>query len=85
MFVMTSFENHDETVGFFRENNYFGGHEDAFVFFPQSMLPAVDTEGKIYMQSKSSIKLAPNGNGALFDSLRSNQAVRDHMSTLEYI
>ena len=43
MFLMTSYENHDETVKFFVDNNYFGGHEDSFVFFPQMMLPALDT------------------------------------------
>lgn len=53
MFIMTSYENHDETVAFFRSNDFFGGHQDSFVFFPQAMLPAVDTEGKIFMASKS--------------------------------
>jgi len=51
MFVMTSYENHDETVSHFKENNFFGGHPNSFVFFPQSMLPAVDTNGKIMMAS----------------------------------
>ena len=45
------------------------------MFFPQSMLPAVDTDGKILMASESSLKLAPNGNGALFDSLNTNLEV----------
>ena len=75
MFVMTSYENHDETVNFFRDNDFFGGDQNSFVFFPQSMLPAVDENGKIMLQSSSSIKLAPNGNGALFDSLKSNKEV----------
>ena len=43
MFVMTSPENHEETVQFFKENGYFGGLESSFVFFQQQMLPAVDT------------------------------------------
>ena len=34
MFVMTSYENHDETVAFFRENAFFGGDQNSFVFFP---------------------------------------------------
>ena len=75
MFVMTSFENHDETVTFFRDNKFFGGDQNSFVFFPQSMLPAVDTDGKIMLASQSSLKLAPNGNGALFDSLKTNREV----------
>jgi len=69
MYVMTSHENHRETVQFFRQNHYFGGDESSFVFFPQAMLPALTTEGKIMMSSKSSLKLAPNGNGAFFDAL----------------
>ena len=85
MFVMTSYENHDETVAFFRENNFFGGREDSFVFFPQSMLPAVDETGKILMSSTSSLKLAPNGNGALFDSLKTNREVQGLISVLDYV
>ena len=49
------------------------------------MLPAVDLEGKILMRSKSSLKLAPNGNGALFDSLRSNPKVQKLIKPLKYV
>ena len=76
MFIMTSFENHDETVQFFKENGYFGGQESSFVFFPQQMLPAVDTNGKIMMRKHTNIKLAPNGNGAFFEALKSNASVQ---------
>lgn len=69
MLVMTSYENHDETVQFFKQNFYFGGDESSFVFFPQTMLPALTKDGKIMMSSKGSLKLAPNGNGAFFDAL----------------
>lgn len=34
MLIMTSQENHSETVEFFRENNFFGGDESLFEFFP---------------------------------------------------
>ena len=43
MLVMTTHENYSETVEFFAQNDYFGGVEDNFMFFKQSMLPAVDT------------------------------------------
>lgn len=85
MFVMTSYENHEETVNFFRENYFFGGKEDSFVFFPQAMLPAVDTSGKIMLETYCKVKLAPNGNGALFDSLRSNEALQRKIACYEYI
>ena len=49
------------------------------------MLPAVDENGKIMMASQSSLKLAPNGNGALFDSLKSNREVQGLISVLDYV
>ena len=64
MFVMTSPDNHEETIQFFRDNAFFGGQESSFVFFPQQMLPALDTNGKIMLKSYTNLKLAPNGNGA---------------------
>jgi UDP-N-acetylglucosamine/UDP-N-acetylgalactosamine diphosphorylase len=85
MLVMTSFENHSETVQFFRQNFFFGGDESSFIFFPQAMLPALTTEGKIMMSSKSTLKLAPNGNGAFFDSLQKEQGLRDLLGGFEYV
>ena len=85
MFIMTSRENHDETVQFFRDNSYFGGQESNFVFFPQQMLPALDTNGKIMLQSYCQLKLAPNGNGALFEALKTNQEIQRAVSSFEYL
>tara|TARA_B110000285_G_C15064094_1_gene584085 strand:+ start:601 stop:870 length:270 start_codon:yes stop_codon:yes gene_type:complete len=72
LMIMTSSVNHEETYGFFKSNNFFGGNESSFVFFSQSSLPAVDPDGKIIMRTQSEIQLAPNGNGALFDSIKNN-------------
>lgn len=69
MLVMTNHETHNEIVSFYKDNDYFGGDPDQFVFFPQTMLPAFTTEGKIMLAGKGKIKLAPNGNGAFFDSV----------------
>ena len=49
---MTSALNHYETIKFFEDNLYFGGDKNSFVFFQQSVLPAVDLNGKIIMKSK---------------------------------
>ena len=51
LFILTNYQNHDDTVNHFRDNNFFGAHPDSFVFFPQAMLPAVDLDGKILMAS----------------------------------
>ena len=49
------------------------------------MLPAVNFEGKILMQSPSAIKLAPNGNGSLFDAIRQRQDVQAVIKNLAYL
>jgi len=49
------------------------------------MLPAMDKKGKIMMGSNHTLKLAPNGNGALFDSLKSDENVQRAISSFEYI
>lgn len=85
MLVMTSRENHDETCEFFASNDYFGAKESNFMFFPQAMLPALGLDGKILMNSTSTIKLSPNGNGALFDSIKTRSDLREFIGTLEYL
>ena len=86
LLVMTSGNNHAETVGFFKENNYFGGHEDSFMFFSQAMLPAIDHKtGKFLMKSKNSLQLSPNGNGALFDSINTNAEVQKVIESVDQV
>lgn len=69
LFVMTSDKNHDATVGFFKEHAYFGYKEEYIHFFKQSMAPAADYNGKIYMESKSKMSTSPNGNGGWYVSM----------------
>ena len=85
MFVMTSYENHDETVQFFKDNCFFGGAEESFIFFPRQMLPALDTNGKIMLKSYCDLKLAPNGNGAFFDALSKDERIKNILAELEYV
>ena len=42
LMIMTSGVNHEETVDFFKKNNYFGAAKESILFFPQATLPAVD-------------------------------------------
>lgn len=70
LFVMTSDKNHTKTVDFFKKHNYFGYHPEYVKFFMQEMAPATDYEGRVYMESKSSISSSPNGNGGWFSSMK---------------
>ena len=70
LFVMTSEKNHDATVGFFKEHDYFGYDKDYIAFFKQDMAPAADFDGKVYMEAKDSIATSPNGNGGWFLTMK---------------
>lgn len=68
-YIMTSDINYQDTVSFFEEHNYFGYNKDYIHFFVQEMNPATDFDGKILMNSTSSLALSPNGNGGWFSSM----------------
>lgn len=72
LFVMTSDKNHDATVAFLREKNYFGYRSEYIHFFKQEMAAAVDYNGKIYLEGKGRLSTSPNGNGGWFISLQKN-------------
>ena len=69
LFIMTSDKNHDATVKFFKEKDYFGYNEEYVTFFMQEMAPAADYSGKVYMEAKGKIASSPNGNGGWFTSM----------------
>lgn len=70
LFVMTSEKNHDATVNFFREHDYFGYDSEYIAFFMQDMAPTADYGGKVYMEAKDCIATSPNGNGGWFLSMK---------------
>lgn len=69
LFIMTSEKNHDKTVAFLKEKNFFGYREDKVVFFKQDMAPACDYNGKLYMEAKDRISTSPNGNAGWYSSM----------------
>lgn len=77
LYVMTSDKNHDETIAFFEEKNYFGYPKDFVKFFKQEMAPSVDFQGKLYMESADSLSLSPNGNGGWFYSMEVTGVLKD--------
>ncbi len=72
LFVMTSDKNHEATVKFLKEKNYFGYKEEYIHFFKQEMAAATDYNGKIYLEEKGRLSTSPNGNGGWFISLQRN-------------
>lgn len=69
LFIMTSDINRDETVAFFKENNYFGYPKDKVHFYVQDTEPVCDLDGKIFLAEKHRVAQSPNGNGGWYSSL----------------
>lgn len=86
LFVMTSDKNHDATVTFMKEKNYFGYREEYVHFFEQEMAAATDYNGKIYLEEKGKLSTSPNGNGGWFISLK-NSGLLDlvHREGIEWL
>ena len=70
LYFMTSDKNHEQTTSFWKAHDYFGYPESEVKFFKQDMAPAVDYNGKIYLEKKDTPALSPNGNGGWFASLQ---------------
>ena len=69
LFIMTSEKNHDDTVAFLTEHDFFGYRPDRVVFFRQDMAPACDFDGRLYMEAKDRISTSPNGNAGWYSSM----------------
>ncbi|GGE68680.1 UDPGP type 1 family protein [Priestia taiwanensis] len=76
-YIMTSPHNEKDTKDFFEKHNFFGYDRSAVTFFNQNLFPAIDADGKIMLEDKGTISLAPNGNGGVFNSLLANGFLQD--------
>ena len=78
-YIMTSPINHEETINYFKENEYFGLSDQDILFFQQGMLPCLTDDGKIIMETSSKVAMAPDGNGGIYPSLK-NSGMLDNMT-----
>jgi UDP-N-acetylglucosamine/UDP-N-acetylgalactosamine diphosphorylase len=87
-FIMTSHANHVATETFFKENKFFGLDPAKVHFFRQGRMPAVDFNGKILLETKSSIAMSPDGHGGSLRALERSGALdlmkRENIDTLSF-
>ena len=76
-YIMTSNENHEETLAFLEKNNYFGYDKNSVKLFKQGELPLIDVDGKMLIGKNLKVREASNGNGGVFTSLRTTGMLAD--------
>ncbi len=67
--IMTSPLNHEATVNFFIENNFFGMDRQNVRFFEQGTICALTPDGKAVLDGDDHLALVPDGNGGCFRAL----------------
>ena len=76
-YIMTSPMNHLQTLEFFKQQKFFGLNEENIILFQQGVLPCLDFEGKIILESKCKCAMAPDGNGGIYNSMKKNHIFDD--------
>ncbi|KAL8935550.1 MAG: hypothetical protein Q9216_005365 [Gyalolechia sp. 2 TL-2023] len=76
-YVMTSGPTRRPTEQFFEEHNYFGLNKDDVSIFEQGVLPCISSEGKILLESKAKVAVAPDGNGGIYQALLTSNVRTD--------
>ena len=79
-YIMTSIENDSATRSFLIDNNCFGLNRTDIFIFTQGEVPAVDTDGNMLLETKSTIAMNPDGHGGVLSALRQSGGL-DEMST----
>ncbi|KAF9479438.1 UDP-N-acetylglucosamine diphosphorylase [Pholiota conissans] len=70
-YVMTSGPTRRDTEDFFKQNSYFGLNPKNVILFEQGTLPCLTMEGKVLLETRSRVAVAPDGNGGLYAATRS--------------
>ncbi|ORX70721.1 nucleotide-diphospho-sugar transferase [Linderina pennispora] len=73
--VMTSGPTSAATQQKFVDENFFGLNPDDVFFFNQGVLPCFDLEGKILLENRGKVAVAPDGNGGIYEALRLSGAL----------
>lgn len=74
-YIMTSPQNHAQTVAYFESRDYFGLPRDSVRFFQQGQMPAFLPDGRIALAAMHRVALSPDGHGGSLRALRGSGAL----------
>ena len=72
-YIMTSQATDLDTKNYFQQNNFLGLPPNSVHFFQQAMLPSLDLEGKLVLDTKNHIAENPNGHGGTLVALKEDK------------
>lgn len=76
-YIMTNPLNHEQTVGFLKDHDFFGLPQRDVYLFTQGMLPVFDLSGRMLLADKHRLSLAPDGHGGSLKALVTSGALED--------
>jgi UDP-N-acetylglucosamine/UDP-N-acetylgalactosamine diphosphorylase len=79
LLIMTSEENHEDTIDFFKLHDYFGLEKDTIRFFRQGMIPSITPEGKLILKDETHLFTNPDGHGGSLKAFHDSGLLRDLM------
>lgn len=74
-YILTSGENNQATLAFFKEHNFFGLQPGDIRFIVQKQIPSLDLEGQLIVGSDGHLFKNPNGHGGSLYALQDSGAL----------